>query len=376
MVVGIIGGNHFAIQLSAALKKYNIKIYIFCNKQEIKIKKFCDKLFIGNYKNTKQIIEFYNTVDKIILNTNKIDFEKINLKELNDKNIQNINVFILLNDRLKQKNFLDLLNINIPKYIEIENKTKYNFIKNKVPLPIVIKNRNFDDSRVNFSWLPSINSEKDDNLCKKYLSNNKNCFIEQYIDWIGQFTITAFRDFNKNNAICSYNWTIYYDNCLFITQPNYVRKKILHDSKVIVNKVLDTLNSPGVYTFKFLEKRKLKLVLNSVRPFFHISGDQTLKNFKYSQYEYYAKILASEALPINEKIMNQAMISINGNKYTKEIMNQIDLENKFTFIDYNISKTKTNISNCVCFAVLFTPRNPKNHYILKKMINLLHNFKN
>lgn len=375
MILGILGGNEAIIFLSEAAKKRNVEIIIL-DKDINCPASINSKIIRGNFNSETDLKDFYKKCNYLFVNTPKVNIELLKKLDIENKIFQELYIFNLLKTRLQQKALFNYFKIKNANAISVRNKEDFLLKKNLFNYPLVIKNNQFDHSEIDYQWMPKIDAIKDEEKVINYINQyeNKHLIVEDYIKWIGQLVLSCFRNKKGENFICSYNWTIYYSNCLFIVQPNYVRKKILADTKQIVNTLLDKMNSPGIFTFKFFEEDKLKLVLNSVTPFFHNSGNQTLFNFKYSQYDYLLNIVLEQQFIQNEKIKNLAMVCVIGKKYNKKRIAEIVKDKRLNFYDFN-QKYNKNI-NSICYGFFSSPRNPNNHDVLKKLINEFHSFGN
>jgi len=128
-ILGIIGGGQLGSMLATAAKKLNIKTIVLSDDPEAPAKNFCDKFFVSDYNNVKNIEKFANNVDVVTFEFENIPFKILEHISKFKLVLPNPVINQIVQNRFTEKKFI---RNTAASFNELDVKTtKYALIKDK-----------------------------------------------------------------------------------------------------------------------------------------------------------------------------------------------------------------------------------------------------
>ncbi|MGK0375607.1 MAG: 5-(carboxyamino)imidazole ribonucleotide synthase [Arenicella sp.] len=343
-MIGILGDGQLAMMMTQAYQAMGGKTVVFAEHPDGPASQVADKLIIGSSSHIEDLIKFFNEVDIVTLENEFIDSKMlIDASAYSNTEVApNPARYQLIEDKLSENLFFEGLGINIAKFFEAKST---------------------DDLIDEPGYLKLAKGGYDG--IGTYRVDNKKAATDVFEKIKGSGTVLFEHSINFKKelsliAVANSSEIIFYPlfethqedgTCRFVNYPSGVSAEVERDAQDQVRKIMQTLETRGLFAFEFFLDDKDQLILNESAPRPHNSGHITLDLTDCSQFENHMRAVADLPL-IKPTVKHPSMLMVNllgtrnGPFEEDLVLNQtIDKNLSFTFYKKRQSRIKRKMGH-------------------------------
>lgn len=321
-VIGILGGGQLSMMMTEAYQQLGGQVFVFAEHDEVPASSNADHLFIGNSSNRQDLLDFFNKVDLVTLENEFIDSQLLadTSKRSATPVLPNPDRYSLIENKLSENLFFQNLGIPIADFFEITSEDDLI----EAPGFLKLAKGGYD----------GIGTYKADNKKEAVSIFNKiessgSVLFEHMVDFKKELSIIAVAN---SDEIVFYPMVETYqeqNTCRYVAYPAGIDEAIELQAKKYIEKIMQALDTRGVFAFEFFLTKEDKLVLNESAPRPHNSGHITLDLMDCSQFENHMRAVADIELKHPKLIRDSALMvnllgTRNGNFDEQKIISSIE----------------------------------------------------
>jgi 5-(carboxyamino)imidazole ribonucleotide synthase len=320
-LIGILGDGQLSKMMIEAYHKLGGQAYTFGQSENSPASTVSDKVFIGNFNDLECLVEFFKAVDIVTLENEFIDSELlIKACELTQTKLYpDPNKFKLIEDKLSEKRFFKNLDIEVAEYFEVHSEKD---LKNAAGFLKLAKG-GYDGKGTYFV--------KDKAQAIEIYNNIKDSgkvLFEYKLEYRKELSMIAAS--NSNDIIFYPMVATFQENgtCRYVSYPARVNSLIEAEAKNSIKRIMNKLNTRGLFAFEFFLTKDNRLILNESAPRPHNSGHITMDIMTCSQFENHMRAVADLELlrpctTIKSALMLNLLGTRNGSFDEKKIKSNI-----------------------------------------------------
>ena len=330
--IGILGGGQLGMFLCIAAKKLKFNVNIFSENENCSAKKFCDKIFVGEFNNFNRIKDFVDCSDIITVETENIPLKVLEFIENRNKLRPSVDIVKIAQNRIKEKNFLNSLDgIKTTDYKEIKN---FNDLKNVFKIfnhKLILKSCEFGYDGKNQFKIDNTNLNKFKDF------EFKNFIAEKIVNFQKEISVITCRDIHGEIKYFPPVENKHENNILkSSTFPSNVNKNVRDKAIKYALQITSKLNLIGIIAVEMFVKTNDEILINELAPRPHNSGHWSMDCCKNNQFDNLIYAITNNKVKSPEIFSAGKMINIIGHEYSQEI----NCKEKFKFYDYHKEKVQ------------------------------------
>lgn len=301
--VGILGDGQLAMMMAEAYQKLGGKVAILAASNSAPASQVADNVFVGKLEHAASTEDFFNAVDVVTLENEFNDAQlMIDLSERFSKSIYPEPAkFSLIEDKLSEKRFFESLDVPMAQYMEITDESQ---------LP--------DEP----GYLKLAKGGYDGIGTYRVSGRQESVPLFEEIKQAGTILFEYAIDFKQELSLIGVSnkeQIVFYPlvgteqaqgTCLYVTYPCQVNQKIQQQAQDYVSRILEKLDTKGLFAFEFFLTKDDQLLINESAPRPHNSGHITMDLADCSQFENHMRAVAG--LPLCEpKMLLESMTMLN-----------------------------------------------------------------
>jgi 5-(carboxyamino)imidazole ribonucleotide synthase len=343
-LIGILGDGQLAMMMTQAYQAMGGKTAVFAEHPDGPASRVADKLIIGSSSRIEDLIKFFNAVDIVTLENEFIDSKiLIDAAAYSDTEVAPSPArYQLIEDKLSENLFFENLGINIADFFEVKS------IDNLIEKPGYLKLAKGGYDGIGTYRVD--NKQAATEMFEK-IKDSGTVLFEHAIDFRKELSLIAVA--NSSEIVFYPLFETHQENgtCRFVNYPSGVTAEVEKDAQDHVRKIMQTLDTRGLFAFEFFVDDNDQLTLNESAPRPHNSGHITLDLMDCSQFENHMRAVADLPL-IKPSVKHQSMLMVNllgtrdGQFDEDLVLNQITDKNlSFTFYKKRQSRVKRKMGH-------------------------------
>ena len=336
--IGILGGGQLGRMLLQAAANYPVETFVMENDNECPAAHLCHHFIKGDIKNFDDVYNFGKGLDAIT-----IEIESVNEEALQKLETEGVKVYpspsalSTIKNKILQKQF---------------------YIENEIPTAEFAVTQNAKDIASHHQLFPAIHKIAMGGYDGKGIISIKNkedfitgfdepSVLEKKIDIDKEISIIVASNgseiaiypaiemiFNPNLNLLDYQLS-----------PAKLEEKVLWKLEAVAIKVVQNLNSPGIFAVEMFIDKENNIWVNETAPRVHNSGHHTIEANYSSQFDMLWRIMLGYPLGNTKHILPAAIVNIvggehyNGAAKYNGLEEVLELENVFVHI-YGKAQTK------------------------------------
>ncbi len=301
--IGILGDGQLAMMMAEAYQKLGGKVAILAASNSAPASQVADQVFVGKLEDAESTEGFFNAVDVVTLENEFNDAQlMIDLSQRFSKSIYPEPAkFSLIEDKLSEKRFFESLDVPMAQYMEITDESQ---------LP--------DEP----GYLKLAKGGYDGIGTYRVSGRQESVPLFEEIKQAGTILFEYAIDFKQELSLIGVSnkeQIVFYPlvgteqaqgTCLYVTYPCQVNQKIQQQAQDYVSRILEKLDTKGLFAFEFFLTKDDQLLINESAPRPHNSGHITMDLADCSQFENHMRAVAG--LPLSEpKMLLESMTMLN-----------------------------------------------------------------
>ena len=301
--IGILGDGQLSMMMAQAYQALGGKVFVFAASDNGPASEVADQLFVGDTDSVSDLETFFNAVDIVTLENEFLDSRVLSRVAANCATPlrPNPDRFGLIEDKLAEKRFFQDLGVSVAEFFEV--KQEQDLLD--VPGYLKLAKGGYDGIgtyRVN-------NKEQAVEVFNTIKSAGTVLF-EKAIDYQKELSLIAVR--GLNNLLFYPMVETYQENgtCRYVSYPSNIDAAIEEEAKTQVERIMEKLDTQGVFAFEFFLTKDDQLILNESAPRPHNSGHITLDLADCSQFENHMRAVAGLDIKV-PKMLKDSMLMVN-----------------------------------------------------------------
>ena len=317
--IGILGGGQLAKMLAIAAANLGFNINIYCPDKNCPAAQVANKMVLGNYDDSENIVAFAKNIDVLTY-----EFENIDTKALEKlENIVDIRPSIkalkISQDRHTEKNYLKKLGIKTTRFYKIDGVSDIEKLFIKLNKPMLIKTRRLGYDGKGQVLIKCQNDIKE-HFFRKKLSPS---IAEEVINFDRELSVIIVRDKQGNIKTFEPGENVHEHGILVTTTlPSSMSEALKNEATMIAKKIVDDLGYIGVMGVEFFLKEN-ELYVNEIAPRVHNSGHWTMDGSYSSQFEQHIRAIMDLPLLSTERHSDIVMYNLIGKVSSNFVNNEL-----------------------------------------------------
>ena len=310
--LGIVGGGQLGRMLALAAIPLGFEVMVLDPHPNCPAAAVA-KQIIGNFKDTKAILDFAAQVDMMTFEIESANVEALQLLQAQGKAINpQTQMLALIKDKLAQKRFYQQIHIPCASFVDIDSKQDVLDAAQALAYPLLLKAR-FDayDGRGNVL----VNHEHEIDIALEKLGH-KNLYVEQFVPFAKELAVMVARDVDGNIRSYPVVETIHKHHiCHTVIAPAPVEKYIADQAQQLAEQLVGHLEGAGVFGVEMFLTENGDVLVNEIAPRVHNSGHYTMEACVTSQFEQHVRAVCG--LPLGNttmKVPAAVMVNILGQR--------------------------------------------------------------
>ncbi len=308
MKVGILGGGQLGRMLLQAAANYTVETYVLENDDNCPAAHLCHHFMKGDIKDFETVYQFGRQLDVLT-----IEIEAVNIEALEKLELEGVKVFPkpsairIFRNKILQKEFYKANEIPSSTFCITKNKEELKNLLSFLPAVHKIAEGGYDGRGVSV-----LEDEQDienafDNpsVLEKKVNIKKEIALIIAANEKGEFKIFPPSEmiFDPRLHLLDYQLS-----------PANISKQILWKAEAIVQKLVKSLNSPGLFAVELFLDENDQVLVNETAPRVHNSGHHTIEANYCSQYDMLWRIMLNYPLGNTAAILPSAIVNIIGSE--------------------------------------------------------------
>jgi 5-(carboxyamino)imidazole ribonucleotide synthase len=304
--IGILGGGQLGRMLLQAAANYVMETYVLENDAHCPAAHLCHHFIKGDIKDFDAVYNFGKNLDALT-----IEIESVNVEALEKLESEGVKIYPkpsaikIIKNKITQKEFYKTNKIASPEFIITQN---INELKNHVSfLPAVHK---IGQGGYDGKGVQVLQSETETDK-----GFNAPSVLEKMVDIKKEIAVIVAMNDKKETAIFPATEMIF-DPALnlldYQISPAELPGNVLEAANKIALKVVQHLNSPGLFAIEMFVDKNNNVLVNETAPRVHNSGHHTIEANYCSQYDMLWRIMLDYPLGNTEAILPSSIINILG----------------------------------------------------------------
>lgn len=304
--IGILGGGQLGRMLLQAAANYVVETYVMENDEACPAAHLCHHFIKGDIKNYDDVVNFGKDLDAIT-----IEIETVNVEALETLEKAGVRVYPrpsairIIKNKIIQKNFYKDNEIPTSDYVITESKKDVE--KNTCLFPAVHKlgQGGYDGRGVEVIY--------DERGMDRAF--DAPSVLEKLVDIEKEVSVIVAKS-DTGELVFFPPVEMMFDKKLnlldFQLAPARVQKEVLWRAEAMAQKVVQKLDSPGIFAVELFVDRNQDVYVNETAPRVHNSGHQTIEANYSSQYDMLWRIMLQYPLGNTDPILPSAIVNILG----------------------------------------------------------------
>ena len=302
-VVGILGDGQLAMMMAEAYQKLGGLAYILASDQSAPASQVADKVFIGRIEDADSVADFFSAVDVVTLENEFNDAQlMIDLADAHSTPIYPEPAkFSLIEDKLSEKRFFESLGVPMAKYLEISDESQLP----DTPGYLKLAKGGYDGIGTY-----RVEGRSESVALFNEIKQAGTVLFEHAIDFKQELSLIGVSDKEQIVFYPLVGTEQAQGTCMYVTYPCELAQDIQQQAQDYVTRILDKLDTKGLFAFEFFLTKDEQLLINESAPRPHNSGHITMNLANCSQFENHMRAVAGLDL-VEPEMLTESMTMLN-----------------------------------------------------------------
>jgi 5-(carboxyamino)imidazole ribonucleotide synthase len=338
--VGILGGGQLGRMLLQAAINYPVVTYILENDADAPAAHLCHHFVLGDIRNFDDVYNFGKKVNALT-----IEIENVNLEALEKLEAEGLAIYPkpaalrIIKNKITQKQFYQNKQIPTSEFIVTQNTSDFFAqINNFLPAAQKIGEGGYDGKGVKLFTDSKNLAEPFDapSVVEKLVDINKELAVIVACAQDGKMVTYPVVDMVFDHRLNLLDFQI---------SPAEIPEQILWRAEAIARKVVQELQSPGIFAVELFVTPTNEVLVNETAPRVHNSGHHTIEANYSSQFDMVWRIILNYPLGNTKHIANAAIVNIigepehSGPAHYQGLTDVLTIDNAFVHL-YGKAQTK------------------------------------
>jgi len=301
--IGILGDGQLAMMMAEAYQKLGGKVAILAASNSAPAAQVADHVFIGQIEDATSTDEFFKAVDVVTLENEFNDAQlMVDLVEQHATEIYPEPAkFSLIEDKLSEKRYFESLDVPMAQYLEITEASQLPDVPGYLKL-----------AKGGYDGIGTYRVAGRDESVPLFeeIKQAGTILFEYAIDFKQELSLIGVSDKEQIVFYPLVGTEQAQGTCLYVTYPCAVTPEIQQQAQDYVSRILEKLDTKGLFAFEFFLTKDDQLLINESAPRPHNSGHITMNLADCSQFENHMRAVAG--LPLREpKMLAESMTMLN-----------------------------------------------------------------
>ncbi len=304
--IGILGGGQLGRMLLQQAANYPVETFVLETGNYSPASTLCQHYFNGDIRKFDDVYNFGKQVDVLTIeieNVNQVALEKLEAEGL--KVFPSPKALAVIRDKGLQKQFYAEHNIPTSPFVLVQNRQETASADIEFPVVQKLRTGGYDGKGVHI--LQSV-AEAENGF-------NEPCVLEKLVDIEKEISVIVAK--NEKGEIAVYPpvemvFNPEYNLVDYLLSPSETTIEQTTEAQKIALKVLNALNSSGIFAIEMFLDKTGKILVNETAPRAHNSGHQSIEGNYCSQYDMQLRVLQNLPLGNSEVIQPSLMLNLIG----------------------------------------------------------------
>jgi 5-(carboxyamino)imidazole ribonucleotide synthase len=306
MKIGILGGGQLGYMFLQNALQYPVEIHILDPSEDAPCAKHAHCFVQGNFADYQTVIDFGKDLDAIGIEIEHVNVDALKyLKSIGKRVVPDPEALAIIQDKSVQKKFYVDNQIPTAPYFELENWKDLICSVTEFPVFQKANKGGYDGKGVQF-----LNSR---NEIEKIL--RVPSIYETPADLEKEISVVVVADSNGNikcYPVVELVFNEKYNLLDYLLMPASIENPKAKEAEEIAEKVVKSLNSPGVFAVEMFLNKDGSIWVNETACRVHNSGHSTIEAAYSSQFNQMLRILGNHPLGSTEIFATSAMVNLIG----------------------------------------------------------------
>jgi 5-(carboxyamino)imidazole ribonucleotide synthase len=306
MKIGILGGGQLGYMFLQNALQYPVEIHILDPSEDAPCAKHAHCFVQGNFADYQAVIDFGKDLDAIGIEIEHVNVDALKyLKSIGKRVVPDPEALAIIQDKSVQKKFYVDNQIPTAPYFELENWKDLICSVTEFPVFQKANKGGYDGKGVQF-----LNSR---NEIEKIL--RVPSIYETPADLEKEISVVVVADSNgniKSYPVVELIFNEKYNLLDYLLMPASIENPKAKEAEEIAEKVVKSLNSPGVFAVEMFLNKDGSIWVNETACRVHNSGHSTIEAAYSSQFDQMLRILGNHPLGSTEIFATSAMVNLIG----------------------------------------------------------------
>ncbi|BDQ02071.1 5-(carboxyamino)imidazole ribonucleotide synthase [Ignavibacterium sp.] len=313
-VIGILGGGQLARMSAMQAIQLGFDVAILEKEKKSPAGILTKKEFIGWVDQKKIFDEFIEASDIITLENEFIDYKYLEYIENKGKKvIPDSKTISLIQDKFIQKTTFQNSGIPVPKFLNVNETTTYEFIKSELGSKFVLKSKKMGYDGYGNATVK--NKSEFTEALQRLSERHTEIYAEKFVPFVKELAIMVVRT-KKEIKTYPIVETIQKNHiCHTVIAPARVNEKIIRSVNEIAVEAVRSINGFGIFGIEFFLLEDDSVLVNEIAPRPHNTGHYTIEACTISQFENHIRAVLDLPLGNTELVQPYAvMINLLGKR--------------------------------------------------------------
>ncbi|MFT5572570.1 MAG: 5-(carboxyamino)imidazole ribonucleotide synthase [Cryomorphaceae bacterium] len=302
-IIGILGDGQLSMMMAHAYQGLGGQAFVYGGSDSSPASQVADKLFVGDTDDFENLEDFFRAVDVVTLENEFLDSSFLSLASFRYATpvLPDPNRFGLIEDKLSEKQFFRATDISIADFFEV--KSEQDLLD--TPGYLKLAKGGYDG----IGTYRVDNREQAIAIFNSIKSVGKVLF-EKAINYKKELSLIAVA--GSSDLVFYPMVETHQDEgtCRYVSYPSGIASDIEREAISQVKRIMQKLDTRGVFAFEFFLTQDDQLILNESAPRPHNSGHISLDLFNCSQFENHMRAVAGLEI-INPEPLHDSMLMVN-----------------------------------------------------------------
>jgi len=302
-IVGILGDGQLAMMMAEAYQKLGGQAYILAADAAAPAAQVADKVFIGSLDDVSSVVDFFTAVDVVTLENEFNDAQlMIDLADTHSTPIYPEPAkFSLIEDKLSEKRFFESLGVPMAEYLEITDESQLP----DTPGYLKLAKGGYDGIGTY-----RVEGRAESVALFDEIKQAGTVLFEHAIDFKQELSLIGVSDKEQIVFYPLVGTEQAQGTCMYVTYPCQVNQEIQQQAQDYVTRILEKLDTKGLFAFEFFLTKSDQLLINESAPRPHNSGHITMNLANCSQFENHMRSVAGLDL-VEPEMLAESMTMLN-----------------------------------------------------------------
>lgn len=302
-IIGILGDGQLSMMMVQAYQALGGRAFVFGGSDDGPASQVADQVFVGKPESVADFQGFFNAVDIVTLENEFLDSQILSRVSASCETPvrPDPDRFGLIEDKLAEKRFFRDLGVSVAEFFEVKEQQELLDEAGYLKL-----------AKGGYDGIGTyrVNNKREAVSVFDTIKSAGVVLFEKAIDYKKELSLIAVRGVSDLVFYPMVETHQEDGTCRYVTYPSNIDESIEREAREQITRIMEKLNTQGVFAFEFFLTQNDQLILNESAPRPHNSGHITLDLADCSQFENHMRAVAGLEIKAPEMI-KESMLMVN-----------------------------------------------------------------